>query len=115
MRKYVAGIAVAAAAMLMVTPALAGAHAQTVTRAEKGKMDLLFLGKRAARRELYVQRIEPSTSSAGRELPGRRPLNQSYCTPPAEDNLFGAFSYDAGSTTFGSTNLRNCKALGYSV
>jgi hypothetical protein len=113
MRKYVAGIAVAAAA-LMGTPALAGAHARTITRAEKGRMDLLFLGKRSARREFYVQRFEPSTSTAlAASCPAGGPFTAAYCSPPMEDNLFGAFSYDAGSTTFGSTSTTNCKALGY--
>jgi hypothetical protein len=42
-------------------------------------------------------------------------LNPSYCEPPMEDNLFGSFSYNDGSTTFGSTNTTDCKALGYSA
>jgi hypothetical protein len=115
MRKYVAGIAIAVAATAMGTPALAGAHARTITQAHRGKMDLVFLGKRDARRELYVQRVEPSTSTAQAASCPAGQLIQSYCSPPAEDNLFGAFSYNDGSTTFGSTNTNNCRALGYSA
>ena len=62
MRKYVACVAIAAAATLIV-PAVAGAHAPTIMRAQKGKMDLLFLGKSHARREYYVQRVASSTSA----------------------------------------------------
>ncbi len=116
MRKYVACVAVAlATTATLIAPAVAGAHVRQTSRAQKGKMDLIVVGKRNARREFYVQRIQPSTTVAqAASCPAGGPFIPNYCTSPVEDNLFGAFSYDAGSTTFGSTNNSNCRALGYS-
>jgi hypothetical protein len=113
MKRYVVGVAVTAT-MLMGIPALASAHARTISRAHKGKTDLVVVGKGHRRQELYVQRTQASMrASAASCLAGQ--LTQNYCTPPVQDNLFGSFSYDNGSTTFGSANTTNCKALGYSA
>ncbi len=114
MRKYVATAAVAVAAALIWMPALASAHTRTVSHPHKGKMDLVVVRTHNARSEYYVQRAVQSTVAQTASCPAGQ-LIQSYCTPPTEDNLFGAFSYNDGSTTFGSTNTTNCKALGYTA
>ncbi len=115
MRKYVVYVAVATAATLMGSPALAGAHARNSHHAKKSKTDLVVVGKRDTRHELYVQRTQASTTPARAASCPAGNLNPNYCEPPMEDNLFGSFSYNDGSTTFGSTNTTNCKALGYSA
>ncbi len=114
MRKYVACVAVAlATTATLIAPAVAGAHVRQTSRAQKGKMDLIVVGKRDARREFYVERTQASTMVAHVASCLAGQLSPNYCSPPTEDNLFGAFSYNDGSTTFGSTNTNNCKALGY--
>ena len=100
MRKYVAAAAVAVAAALIWMPALASAHTRTISRPHKGQMDLVVVRTHNARSEYYVQRAVQSTVAQTASCPAGQ-LIQSYCTPPTEDNLFGAFSYNDGSTSSG--------------
>jgi hypothetical protein len=37
----------------------------------------------------------------------------SYCTPPVQQDLFGAYAWNDGGVTFGSNSSSTCKALGY--
>lgn len=116
MRKYVASaaVAMAAGASLFAGPMIAGAQARGLTRATKGKMDLVVLKKHGARQELFVQRTQHSTSVAQTASCPAGQLILSYCTPPKEDSLFGAFMENDGSATFGSTSSTTCRQLGWS-
>ncbi len=116
MRKYVACLAAVAAASLIALPALAGAHTLKATHTLKANEHSVVLGQKSTHRSLlYVDRIQASTSARAASCPAGGPFTSSYCTAPVEDNVFGAFSFNDGSTTFGSTNTTNCKALGYTA
>jgi hypothetical protein len=114
MRKYVTRFAVAATATVMAVPAFAGAHVrQNNKHAELTKQGFIVIGRHPhhARVALFVQRSRRANARTASCLAGQ--FSASYCTPPAEQNLFGAYSWNTGTATFGSTNSTTCKALGY--
>jgi hypothetical protein len=61
---------------------------------------------------MFVQHNRRSTvAHAAGCLAGQFASN--YCSPPVEQNLFGAYAWNDGGVTFGSSSSTVCKALGY--
>lgn len=129
MKKYVACVMVAAAAMIIGIPVLSGAQARPdshvkqgragsqakhTSQATRGKQDFIVIHKHHGREALFVQRSHRRTTAhtAGCQAGN---ISPNYCTPPQEQNLFGAYAWGTGSATYGSTNSSTCKALGYSA
>jgi hypothetical protein len=112
MRKYGACLAALAAFMLIGPTAVAGAQARA-TQATQAKHSFIVIGRHNQRVSLYVQRSHRGAGAHSAAcLAGN--TNSSYCTPPVQQNLFGAYASSGGSVTFGSTNSSTCKALGWS-
>jgi hypothetical protein len=110
MRKSV--LALAAAAATICFPLAAGASARQAQRAMHVKTGFIVVHHNRAKVTLYVQRHQSKRGAhAASCLAGQ--LVGTYCSPPTEQNLYGAFAWGNGSTTFGSTSSTNCRALGY--
>jgi hypothetical protein len=114
MRKYVACLLVAAAAVLIGIPALAGAQARQSNHANQGKQSFIVIGRHRARVTLFIQRSRRRTNARVASCPAGQ-LTAAYCTPPVEQTLFGAYAWNDGGVTFGSNSSSTCKALGYSA
>jgi hypothetical protein len=112
MRKYVACLLVMAGAMSIGIPALAGAQARQIHRPKQGKQTFI-VNRHHARVTLFVQRSHMRATARAASCPAGQ-LVASYCSPPVEQALFGAYAWNDGGVTFGSTNSTTCKALGYS-
>jgi hypothetical protein len=114
-RKYCAGVAVtAAAAVLFVPPALAGAKAHD-SKASVSKLslkDTVVVRTRRNHHQYMVRKhYRRNTEARVASCPAGN-LSANYCTPPTLDSLFGSFS-TGGSATYGSNNTTVCKDLGY--
>jgi len=116
MSKYVACVAVvvAAAATLIGIPALAGAQTVKSNDATQTNQGFISISEHHGRGALFIQRNPRHRSSAHAASCPAGNLNASYCSPPVEQTLFGAYSWNDGGTTFGSTNTSTCRALGWS-
>jgi hypothetical protein len=116
MRKYVAFVAAVAGATLIAPTALAVAHGSHTSTAQASKRDFIVVGRRNSGRTLFIQRglgnTNITTLAHASSCPAGN-LSPSYCSPPKPDDLFGAFAQNGQSTTFGSTSLSTCRALGY--
>ncbi|MGO9903679.1 MAG: hypothetical protein ACLP0J_29350 [Solirubrobacteraceae bacterium] len=110
MRKYFVCLAAAAAATL-IGPALAVAH--PAAHARQSKQGIIVTSRHDQRVGFYIQRSHArATAHAASCPPGN--FIPSYCSPPVEQSLFGAYAWNDGGVTFGSTNSSTCKALGWS-
>jgi hypothetical protein len=112
MRKYGACLALLAAATLIGPTALAIAHSRQPS-AKQAKRSFIVISRNHQRVALYVQRshrkagAHAASCQAGQSLPN-------YCSAPVEQNLFGAYAWNDGGVTFGSTSSSTCRALGWS-
>jgi hypothetical protein len=97
-------VAAAMAAAVIAPPALAAGHANR-------KQDFVTVNHRGARTSMYVQRSRHTSARAAACSAGSGA--GVYCTPPVEQNLFGAYTWSTGTTTFGSNSSTVCKSLGY--
>jgi hypothetical protein len=111
MRKYVACLAAVTAATL-IGPALAAAHGKAAD-ARQSKQGVTIIGRHGQRVGYYIQRSHPKTTARAASCPPGN-FQPSYCSPPVEQSLFGAYAWNDGGVTFGSTNNNTCKALGWS-
>ena len=111
MRKYGAYLAALAAVTLIGPTATAVAHAGK-TQAKQGKQSFIVLGRHHQRVSLYVQHSRGKAAHSAACPPGN--FNPAYCSPPVQQNLFGAFATNTGSATFGSNTTSTCRALGWS-
>jgi hypothetical protein len=109
MRRYGACLVALAAFMLVGSTAVAAAH----TNAKQSK-SFIVVGRHNQRVSLYVQRGHHSASARAASCPAGGPYGPSYCSPPVEQNLFGAYAWGSGSVTFGSGSSSTCRALGWS-
>jgi hypothetical protein len=112
MRKYGACLAALAVVMLVGPTAVAAAQTRDVRTAHTAR-SFIVVGQHHQRVSLYVQRSNHRASvHAASCLAGM--LTPPYCTPPVQQNLFGAYAPSGGSVTFGSTSSSTCKALAMS-
>jgi len=110
MRKLLVCFAVAATAALV--PWVAGAQARQSHHAKKAKHEFVVIHRQHAHVQLFVQRSHRRSSvHVASCMPGSK--GGSYCTPPVQQNLFGAYMTGGGSATFGSNSSSTCKSLGY--
>ena len=116
MRKYGACLAALAVVMLVGPTAVAAAQTRHVGAAHAAR-SFIVIGRHHQRVALYVQRGRRSTGGHAAACPPGGPFNSSStgCTPPVEQNLFGAFSWGSGSATFGSPSSSVCRGLGWTM
>jgi hypothetical protein len=112
MKKYVACLLVATAATLFAIPAVAGAQTRHSKHANQGKHGFIVVSRHRGHEALFVQRSHARAKARIASCPAGQ-LNASYCSAPVEQTLFGAYAWNDGGVTFGSTNSTTCKALGY--
>lgn len=112
MRRYVAGVSVAVATALVGIPLAAGAQARPSQHARHSRHDFIVVGRHASRVSMYVERSHNRATAHAASCPAGQ-FVASYCSPPVQQNLFGAYGFNNGSATFGSNNSSTCKALGY--
>jgi hypothetical protein len=106
-----------AAAITLIGPtAIAAAHTRR-NDAKPGRHSFIVVSRHDQRVSLYVQRSDHRTGARAAACPPGGPFTNSStaCTPPAEQNLFGAFAWNSGSATFGSASASTCRALGWSL
>ena len=113
MRKYGACLAALAAVTLMGPTAVAAAHTLHQKHATQVKKSFIVIGRHHQRVSLYVQRSHRRAGARAAACPAGN-FNPSYCSPPVQQNLFGAYAWNYGSATFGSNSSNTCKALGWS-
>ena len=111
MRKYGAYLAALAAVTLIGPTAIAVAHAGK-TQAKQGKHSFIVLGRHHQRVSLYVQHSRSKAARSAACPAGN--FNPTYCSPPVQEDLFGAYAWNDGGVTFGSNSNSTCRALGWS-
>lgn len=110
MRKNFACLA-AVTAVTLIGPALAAAHGKAAN-AQQSKQGVTIIGRHGQRVGYYIQRSHPKTTAHTASCPPGN-FQPSYCSPPVEQNLFGAYAWNDGGVTFGSNSSSTCKALGW--
>lgn len=112
MRKYVACLLVATAVGVIAMSAVAGAQTRHARHAREARKSFIVIRRHRSRVTLFVERSHHRAHAFIASCPAGQ-FVASYCTPPQEQNLFGAYAWNDGSVTFGSSNSQTCKALGY--
>ena len=115
MRKHGACIAAVVAAVTLIGPtAIAAAHTRR-NDANPGKHSFIVVNRHDQRVSLYVQHGRRIAAARAAACPPGGPFTNSStaCTPPVEQNLFGAYASSGGKVTFGSTTSSTCTALGW--
>jgi hypothetical protein len=111
MRKYGAYLAALAAVTLIGPTAIAVAHAGK-KQAKQSKQSFIVLGRHHQRVSLYVQHSHGKAAHSAACPAGN--FNPVYCSPPVQEDLFGAYAWNDGGVTFGSNSNSTCRALGWS-